>query len=214
MPVQPRESVSDCSSAAYSPRPVVGFSPKRIVLAKGSNGSTSGSRLVDATCAAYPQAVVEAFEPNTPSSEERLLTLEARAEAGYPVRAVVMPILPLPEWITIYGEFLVGLLRRVRLSRLTLGSICSYPQALRLSKQKLGDDNLISTQLARRRQGAADGRLRFPRDARRRIYRHLLSIIRGVDAELEVGLCLEEPEMLEWLGMNGSLGRCAAFGSQ
>jgi len=155
-----------------------------------------------------PQAVVDAYEPNTPSLEERLRAMEACAQAGYPVRAVVMPILPLHDWETIYGQFLVEVLRRVRLNRLTLGSICSYPQALRLTEQKLGDDNLISAQLDRARHRAADGRRRFPCDLRQRIYSHLLSTIRGVDAELQVGLCLEEPEMLDWLGLHGSLGRC------
>ncbi len=155
-----------------------------------------------------PQAVVEAYEPNTPSLEERLRAMEACAKAGYPVRAVIMPILPLPDWETVYGEFLVEVLRRVRLSRLTLGSICSYPQALRLTEQKLGDDNPVSTQLDPARHRAADGRLRFPRDLRRQVYGRLLRTIRGVDAELEVGLCLEEPEMLDWLGISGGLGRC------
>ncbi len=381
MSVQSRESGSNCSSAAYSPRPAAGFTPSRIVLAKGSDGSASRKRLVEAICAAYPsaevveafdtphnrirlrsdslldrhregkqtlvlaehhsavrqstengntcpnywhfspygfcpygcaycylagtqgvwfsptvkvfvnlpeildqvdaiarrlgrptafylgklqdglaldrltgysqaivpffaehprarltlltksadvgnllgldhgghtilswtlspQAMVEAYEPNTPSLEERLLTMEACAEAGYPVRAVIMPILPVPDWETIYGEFLVEVLRRVPVSRLTLGSICSYPQALRLTEQKLGDDNAISTRLDRARHRAADRRLRFPRDLRRQVYGRLLRTIRGVDAELEVGLCLEEPEMLDWLGLHGSLGRC------
>ncbi|MDY0168484.1 MAG: hypothetical protein RBS80_18185 [Thermoguttaceae bacterium] len=62
-----------------------------------------------------PQVVVEAYEPNTPSLEERLQAMEACAQAGYPVRAVIMPILPLPDWETIYGRFLVEVLRRVRL---------------------------------------------------------------------------------------------------
>jgi len=38
--------------------------------------------------------------------------MEACTEGGYPVRAVVMPILPVPDWETVYGEFLRGLLRR------------------------------------------------------------------------------------------------------
>jgi spore photoproduct lyase len=70
-----------------------------------------------------PEAVVEAFEPNTPKLEARIRAMEACSGAGYPVRAVVMPIIAVPEWETIYTDFLSYLLERVQLARITLGSI-------------------------------------------------------------------------------------------
>jgi spore photoproduct lyase len=155
-----------------------------------------------------PQAVIEAFEENTPSLEERLLAMEACVNAGYPVRAVVMPIIPVPDWEALYGAFLKTLFSRVQLSRITLGSICSYPHALRLTEQKLGRDNTISSQLEHHGKVAPDGRRRFPRDLRQRVYRHLMDVIRRIDNELEVGLCLEEMSMFDALGMIASLGRC------
>ncbi len=155
-----------------------------------------------------PQAIVDAFEPNTPSLESRILAMEACARAGYPVRAVVMPIIPVPDWKTIYAEFLGDLLDRVRLSRITLGSICSYPQAMSLTERKLGRDNLISAQVGRARRGRSDGRSRFPRELRETVYRHLLGQIRRRDRNLEVGLCLEEECMFDALRMRANLGRC------
>jgi spore photoproduct lyase len=155
-----------------------------------------------------PKAVVEAFERNTPALEERIRAMEACAGAGYSVRAVVMPIIPLPEWETIYSEFLSQLLARVRLARITLGSICSYPQAMRLTEAKLGPDNSISIQVDRRRNGKSDGRTRFPRELRERVYRHLLDQIQRLAPGLGVGLCLEEEWMFDTLGMKASLGRC------
>ena len=155
-----------------------------------------------------PPSVVEAFEQNTPTLEERIHSMEACVRAGYPVRAVVMPIIPVPDWEGVYREFLVDLLSRVRLSRITLGSICSYPQAMCLTEQKLGRDNPISAQVDRRRHAAPDGRMRFPRELRENVYRHLLREIRQVDRTLEVGLCLEEESMFDALEMNASLARC------
>jgi spore photoproduct lyase len=155
-----------------------------------------------------PEVVVETFEPNTPALEARIRAMEACAGAGYPVRVVVMPIIPLPEWENIYTEFLSDLLGRVRLARITLGSICSYPQAMRLTEQKLGPENLISSQVDRRRNGKSDGRTRFPRELREKIYRHLLDLIQRLAPSLEVGLCLEEEWMFDTLGMRASLGRC------
>lgn len=155
-----------------------------------------------------PQAVVEAFEQGTPSLEDRIGAMEACVKAGYPVRAVVMPIIPVRDWETIYGEFVVAMLSRVRLARITLGSICSYPHAMRLTERKLGRHNAISSHLDRQCRGSADGRARFPRRLRERIYRHLVQAIRRVDATLEIGLCLEETRILDALGMRASLGRC------
>jgi spore photoproduct lyase len=154
-----------------------------------------------------PSPIVEAFEQNTPSLEERIRSMEACVRAGYPVRAVVMPIIPVPNWETVYGEFLGDLLCRVRLSRITLGSICSYPQAMRLTEQKLGLDNPISAQVDRR-HGVSDGRTRFPRELRERVYRHLIQVIQQVNRKLEIGLCLEEHGMFDALQMKASLGRC------
>ncbi|MFC1596329.1 radical SAM protein [Planctomycetota bacterium] len=154
------------------------------------------------------RAIIEAFEENTPLLEDRLAAMDAAAQAGYPIRAVVMPIIPVAGWETIYHEFLADLLSRVHLHRVTLGSICSYRQALRLTEQKLGRENPISTKLERRQGDMSDGRVRFPRELRESVYRHLLDVIRQVDAEVEIGLCLEEPSMFDSLDMDDSIGRC------
>ena len=155
-----------------------------------------------------PPAIIEMFEKNTPSLKKRIAAMEAAAQAGYPVRAVVMPIIPISGWETIYREFLTDLLSRVRLQRITLGSICSYPQAMRLTEQKLGRENPISAQLDRHRSQVPDGRARFPRELREEVYRHLLRAIRPKDEEVEVGLCLEDPSMFASLDMGDSVGRC------
>jgi len=155
-----------------------------------------------------PSAVIETFEENTPSLEDRLAVMEAAAQASYPIRAVVVPIIPIARWEAIYREFLSDLLSRVRLQRITLGSICSYPQAMRLTEQKLGRENPISVQLDRRQSRMSDGRARFPQELREEVYRHLLRTIRQQDGDVEIGPCLEEPPMFDSLDMRDSVGRC------
>jgi spore photoproduct lyase len=154
-----------------------------------------------------PSAVVEAFERNTPSLEARIRSMDACARNGYPIRAVVMPIIPVSDWETLYGQFLGDLLSRIPLSRITLGSICSYPQAMRLTEQKLGRNNSISAQVERRHR-VSDGRTRFPRELREKMYRHLITVIQQIDRKLEIGLCLEEHGTFDALQMKASLGRC------
>jgi spore photoproduct lyase len=76
--------------------------------------------------------VIHDFETNTPDVMARIAAMQRCAAAGYPVRAVLMPIIPVNDWQEVYQRFMATLLESVPLSRITLGSICSYPQAQRL----------------------------------------------------------------------------------
>ena len=154
-----------------------------------------------------PVVVADAFEHGAPPVRERISAMARCAQVGYPVRAVVMPIIPIDGWEEAYGELLAGLLARVELSRITLGSICSYPEAMRLTERKLGPRNAISTRLDDGRT-RLDGRARFPRPLREKVYCRLLELIRRLAPDLEIGLCLEEPSIFDSLSLRGSLGRC------
>jgi spore photoproduct lyase len=155
-----------------------------------------------------PPEIAERFEPRTPRPADRVEAMKACAAAGYPIRAVVMPILPVPRWRTIYGCFLEELTTAVPLSRITLGGICIYDSARQVMERKLGTANLISDRLERAASGGGDGRRRFPIDDRVSIYRHLIGVIRRHRPDLPVGLCLEEHEVFEALGMTEAIGCC------
>jgi spore photoproduct lyase len=155
-----------------------------------------------------PPEVVRKFEQNTPVVEDRIAAMIQCSRAQYPVRAVLMPIIPVPDWQDIYRRFLHDLLRRVTLSRITLGCICSYPQALWLTERKLGPDNAISAAVARSCDKDGDGRIRFPVPLREEVYRTLVATIREAAPGLEIGLCLEEPHIYKATGLEGSRGRC------
>jgi hypothetical protein len=164
------------------------------------------------------------FEKNTPDVSARIEAMRRCAQAGYPVRAVLMPIVPVADWRAAYGRFIATLLESVPLARITLGSICSYPQAQRLMELKLGRENAVSTllrgpsvaPLSPRGRGAggegaaksADGRLRFVRSTREDVYRYLLECIRRQRPNVEIGLCLEDEPMFASLGLRESIGRC------
>ena len=152
--------------------------------------------------------VVERFERNTPDVMARLEAMRRCAQAGYPVRAVVMPIIPVADWQETYGRFMAMLLESVPLSRITLGSICSYPQAQRLMELKLGKRNAISTLLDRGPAKSDDGRFRFSRSTREEVYRCLVECIRRQRPDLEIGLCLEDEAMFASLDLQKCIGRC------
>jgi spore photoproduct lyase len=153
-----------------------------------------------------PPEISDAFELNIPSPDERIAAMQKCADAGYPLRAVIMPIIPMEGWQNIYTQFLENLLESVPLDRITLGQICSYSGALQLTERKLGRDNLISKMLEKDK--SRDGRVRFPVKLRIEVYRYLISAIKKLQPQLQIGLCLEEKGIFTALGMENSIGCC------
>jgi len=155
-----------------------------------------------------PPEITEKFESRTPPMAARILAMQRCAEAGYPVRAVIMPIIPITDWQRIYRTFLRIVVEQVPLSRITLGSICSYRQALQLTELKLGKDNAISSNVTGSCKRCSDRRARFPHDVRRKIYESLVDSLREIRPSLEIGLCLEASSMLDALDMRDHSGQC------
>ena len=153
-----------------------------------------------------PPQLVSAFEVNVPSKDERITAMQKCAEAGYPVRAVIMPVIPIEGWQNIYVNFLESFLMSVPLERITLGQICSYSGALKLTEQKLGKKNPISNQLEKTKSN--DGRIRFPFKQRISVYRYLIDTIRQFQPKLPIGLCMEEYRTFKALNIEGTIGCC------
>jgi spore photoproduct lyase len=155
-----------------------------------------------------PAAVRREFEVITPPVDDRIEAMRQCAEAGYPIRVMLMPIIPIPDWQRHYDELLEQLLTQVRVERITLGGVCSYGPALQIMERKLGKDNVISRSLAVIDNGPDDGRVRYSREQREAIYRHLLETIRRHRPDQTCALCMEDVSMAEGLGLYPNVGRC------
>jgi len=153
-----------------------------------------------------PPEISAQFERNVPPVEARIQAMRAAAEARYPVRGVVMPLIPITGWEQTYERFLRALLARVPIARLTLGAICSYGNARSLMERHLGKDNVISRHMAEGRSG--DGRARYARALRVEMYTYLARIAREVRPDLELALCLEDQAVWRAVNAETSLGRC------
>jgi DNA repair photolyase len=158
-----------------------------------------------------PAAVRREFEPITPSLEDRLNAMRQCAEAGYPLRVMLMPIIPIPDWQRHYDGLLEQLLTQVPVERITLGGVCSYGPAIRIMEAKLGKDNLISQSLTVLENGPDDGRIRYPRGQREAIYRHLLQTIRRYQPDQTCALCMEDVSLAQDLGLFPNTGRCTCI---
>jgi spore photoproduct lyase len=155
-----------------------------------------------------PPEICRVFEEDVPDVEERLQAIRKTASVGYPVRAVMMPMIPIENWRIIYSNFVKYVLETVPIQRLTLGGICIYSGAKRLLDLKMGEDNAISNHIEYGLKHEGDGRARYPRELRESMYSIIVEIARKIRPDLEIALCLEEDSVWENLGLKNNIGRC------
>lgn len=155
-----------------------------------------------------PPELCAIFEANVPSLEERLEAMRRVAEKGYPVRAVMMPIIPIEGWEDIYTSFTERLIETVPIQRLTLGGVCIYRGAREFMERKMGAGNAISANIDDGWQRAGDGRARYPQALRHRAYSLIIEAARSLRPDLELALCLEETSLWQSTGLLERLGHC------
>jgi len=155
-----------------------------------------------------PPEVCNIFEENVPSMEKRLEAMRRVAAAGYPVRAVMMPIIPIEGWQDIYTMFTERLIETVPLQRLTLGGVCIYKGARKLMERKMGFNNTISTHIEDTSRRAGDGRARYPEALRSEVYSLIIETVRRLRPDLELALCLEERELWQRIDLEERMGHC------
>ncbi|UCD09337.1 MAG: hypothetical protein JSU79_01455 [Dehalococcoidales bacterium] len=155
-----------------------------------------------------PPEICAEFEENVPSMDERLDAMDRVASVGYPVRAVMMPVIPVNEWHEVYKKFTIRLLKEIPIQRLTIGGICIYQSARNLMERKLGVHNPITENIVNNIGKLGDGRARYSRELREEVYSTLIKTVRQVRPDLDIALCLEEIQVWKNLGLERNLGRC------
>lgn len=155
-----------------------------------------------------PPEVRKDYEVVTPPIGDRIEAMRKCAAAGYPIRVMLMPIIPVADWRRVYGDLLKELLTRVRLDRITLGGVCSYGPALNVTNEKLGTDNVIVKSLTVLSDGPDDGRTRYSHALRAELYAFMRDTIRRFQPELTVALCMESHAIADEVGLSDNIGKC------
>lgn len=155
-----------------------------------------------------PPEVRKDYEVVTPSIADRIEAMVRCAAAGYPIRVMLMPIIPVPDWQQVYGKLLEQLLTQVHLDRITLGGVCSYGPALNVTEEKLGADNAIVKSLTVLNDGPDDGRRRYSHALRADLYAFMRDTIRRYQPDLTVALCMESHTLAKEVGIAGNIGKC------
>jgi spore photoproduct lyase len=156
------------------------------------------------------ETVVKGYETGTPSLRERLAAARRAAEAGYEVRFIFMPLIPVPGWQAAYAEALANALNAVRPTRLTLGGICMYRSALNamVSRDDVARESLAPILDNLQPPAFPRDRYRFRPEARQELYSHLIDRARAVEPSLPISLCLETPDLWRAVGLDPAQAKC------
>ncbi|MFO0929039.1 MAG: radical SAM protein [Gemmataceae bacterium] len=155
-----------------------------------------------------PPEVRRDYEVVTPPIADRIEAMRRCAAAGYPIRVMLMPIIPIPDWRRVYGTLLEQLLAQVRLDRITLGGVCSYGPALNVTSEKLGSDNAIVRSLTVVSDSPDDGRARYSHALRAELYSFMRDTIRRYQPKLTIALCMESHALTDEVGLAENIGKC------
>jgi spore photoproduct lyase len=184
---------------------------RQVILTKSDsvenllNMKHNGNTIV--TWSLNPPEISERFEENVPAIESRLEAMKKCVAAGYPVRAVIMPVIPVEGWEELYRRFVRNLVSEIPLERLTIGGICIYKNARRLMESKIGAQNCISNDIDMATE-SDDGRARYHSETRHKMYHLIAETAQKASPKTRVALCLEEADVWEKLGLTKNLGRC------
>lgn len=156
------------------------------------------------------EPVIEEYELGTPSLDERLAGARRAADAGYEVRFIFMPMIPVERWQQAYEEAVRKALGAVRPSRVTLGGICMYQPALNMMKRRsdVTPASLAPILSNLETPPTKRERYRFRPDVRHELYAHMIECIREIDPSIQVSLCLETPEVWEGLWLTPGEAPC------
>jgi spore photoproduct lyase len=146
--------------------------------------------------------VAERYEIGSPSPVERVAAARRAADAGYPIRFRVDPIIPVPGWERSYRELIEHILAVVPPERFTFGSLRYFPNVKSYAR-KLGRDTSAFDYATE--WTPADGRQRVPTSRRLNIYKFLTALVPG---EIEVGLCKETTSCHRALGIKKVVCNC------
>ena len=129
-----------------------------------------------------PPEVARVFEMGPPPVEERIVAMRQCAEAGYPLRACIMPVVPLGDWKRCYLDFVARVLEQVQLERLTLGGITMDRHTRLLMESWLGTRNVISNRLEER----GDGKWYYPKALCRDLFQQIKRLSKRIQPDIQV----------------------------
>jgi spore photoproduct lyase len=149
-----------------------------------------------------PPALISSDEICAASLEERLAAARRCQEWGYRLAFHFDPLIMYPNWQQGYNEVVERLFTTVDpsgIAWISLGALRFMPSFKQIFRQRHPESELLNEEFV---QGL-DGKLRYFRDLRVEMFRHLSSLLREGQKDLCIYLCMESEDIWrESLGFN------------
>ncbi len=143
-----------------------------------------------------PEEIIDSVEEGCSSLEERFHGAGQAIAAGYRVAFHLDPIIYSETWETRYVQLIEDLFQRIgpgKIAWISLGGFRYSPELKEILQLRFPGDRLTAAEMI---QGA-DGKYRYFKTIRERIYTTILSAIRERDPGLFVYFCMETRSMWE-----------------
>lgn len=141
-----------------------------------------------------PETVIASEERSTAALAERLQAASEAVRLGYKVGFHFDPIIHYPGWREDYQRVVELIFRHVpaeAVSWLSLGSLRFPPELLPLARSRFPDSRVYDHEFVR----SWDGKYRYPRPLRMRLYNELAWMLAEFGAETKLYLCMESLEV-------------------
>lgn len=141
-----------------------------------------------------PQLNVDAHEHKAPSLEERICAAVDVQKTGYNVGICLDPIIICDEWYENYKTMLEMLFDRLDIARIkfiSLGGFRYLPSLARTIRERNPETDLLLDEFV----PCIDGKYRYFRQIRSEVYKKIGKVIRTINRDVPISLCMETPEV-------------------
>lgn len=143
-----------------------------------------------------PQKYIEQEELKCSSLDNRLKAARDVADAGYPIGFHFDPILNFENWEENYGDLVKRLksdFRSGEIAWISIGSLRYTPRLKKIIQERFPKSRLLYGELF----AGADGKVRYFREIREGLYKHVKSMLDQAFPEVPNYLCMETKKVWE-----------------
>ncbi|MFQ6038355.1 MAG: radical SAM protein [Candidatus Aminicenantales bacterium] len=143
-------------------------------------------------------AIARSEETGAPPVEERIEAAHVLSRAGYRVAFHFDPLILYPGWERDYPALITRLMTRVsreRIAWISLGSLRFPPDLKSIIRKRFRRTEIIAQEFISGR----DGKLRYPKPLRLRLFGRIAASLRKEAGEVPVYLCMESEDVWEAL---------------
>jgi len=141
-----------------------------------------------------PQVIIDNHEDKAPSLEERLCAAQDVQKAGYNVGICLDPIILCDDWFVNYKVMLEEVIKRLDMESvkfISLGGFRYLPSLSKVIRERDPQTKLLLSEFV----PCVDGKHRYFRPIRAEMYKEIGMVIRDLNKDVKISLCMETPEV-------------------